>query len=306
AGRYRLGDEPIRVDPSSRLSVSADLTTRTSGLFWVMMGLTYDLFGRSQQALDVFRQAEAELDNWQGKSAGKDIFYFFMGRAALFLSQQKTDAQDIASLEQEAQEAFGQALAINPDYARAHIGLGSLYFARAQRVPPDQRLAMPELAQTIAEYETALSLASQSPAEIEILATLALGTAHRLEGEALLHAGQYAEADRAYDMAIEQIQASLDHLTDTKQFRLIGQAYLALGTAYFQKAETGVRQDDTTGSRALFEEARRAFAQCIAQEDLARAAGVGEDKILTQTIIAEKCVPNERNAEEALSNAGGQ
>ena len=300
-GRHELGSEPIHLDPSARLAVSTDLATRTGALFYLSMGLTYDVFGRAEEALAVYRRAEAQLTGWREKKEGKEVLYFFLGQAALFASQ-RANAQDAPGLEQEAQQAFQNALNSNAEYARARVGLGSVYFLQAQRTQPKSSLieATDVLTKTFDEYTQALTLAQRtSDKQAELLAIFSLGSAYYLKGGAYWIGKQYAPADLSFQAAIDTLQTILSPLAETKQQRLLGQAYLALGAAYKQQAQLWAEQGDKPKSLSLYDQARRAYESCIAQGD------GSQDEILLTLVVEDKCVPQLDAVNRALDAGGG-
>jgi tetratricopeptide (TPR) repeat protein len=307
-GRYQLG-EPIiipenfdRTDTLAKEALGTRVANRASALFWLLLGLREDLLGRSEEALAIFRQAEEELTHWKEQGEGKETLYFFIGRSALFLGRYE-----------EAEEALKKALQINPTYARAQIVLGSVDFRRVQSLlhPPEERPLQPgdveralnDVEQAIDKYQKGLELAQEYHEPlIEIIARLALASAYRLEGEAYFWLQNDVEANRFFELAVEEISPVLEPLADAEQYRILAQAYLSLGAAYTQQAEILRRQEDVTGSRALYEKARAAYAGCIEQEKKAP-----EDDILRSAIIAESCRPWDKFAEEALLTLeGGQ
>jgi tetratricopeptide (TPR) repeat protein len=287
-GHHALGDKPIRVDPAAPLDGNVALATRTSALLYLSMGLTYNLIGNPEQALEVYRQAQTQLKSWNEKGEGKEVLYFFAGQAALYW-QQKTSGPEAADLDQEAQTAFEKALFSNSSYARAEVGLGDVYFLRAQRQqPPQLILETPDLKNAFDHYQNALKLAGQSSdAQAGILARISLGTAYYLWGGAYWHNNQYAEAHDSLDAAIKTIETTLAPLNEMNQYRLLGQAYLAQGAAYTMQARIWAEQNDQSQSVTFFEQARQAYQKCIDQG--ARAPG---DKILTELVIGDKCKPN--------------
>lgn len=305
-GRYQLG-EPIRIpdnfdrtDTLAKEALGTRVANRASALFWLLLGLRDDLLGHPAEALAVFRQAEGELTTWKEQGEGKEILYFFIGRAALFLKR------DV-----EAEGAMGKALQINPDYARAHIVLGSVYFWRAQNLllaaeqplePQELEQVTDNLEQAINSHQKGLELAQESHEPLmEVIARLALAQAYRLEGETHFYLENDVEANRFYNLSIQEISLSLDPLADAGQYRLLAQAYDSLGVAYTQQAVIIRDQGDTAGSRTLFEAARAAYANCIHQETRAP-----EDDILI-SMIADYCQPHDKVAEEALlALEGGQ
>ncbi|HEX9118068.1 MAG TPA: hypothetical protein VGA61_18525 [Anaerolineae bacterium] len=288
-GPFHLGD-PIPVDFQASLALNKQLTTRTLALFWLAMGLSYDRGGLPADALAALRHAEA-LDAWQGPGQGKEVLYFFIGQAALFQNRDR-----------EAEAAFRQALQLSPGYAGALIGLGSVYFSRAQALqPPRLRLETADLQAAFDNYNRAIQAAPASPdrAWAQYAAPLALGMAYRLQGDAYLDAGNLAAAGPAFESAIAGIKSTLPAISQAKEYRLLGQAYLALGTADAEEADLRRRQGDPGQSRTLYQSARQAYAGCIEQ---AKSAPL--DQILTETIVAGLCRPYDKTAADALAALG--
>src|SRR4030095_13132255 len=116
-------------------------------VIWFSRGLAFDLFGRFDQAYKVLEQGETNLQDWD-ENQGKEVFYFFKGSEALFLSQCEADAAKVfpatadesAAIQalNKAEAAFKEAKRIQPAYPRAYLGLAQVNVQRAQRLllPP--------------------------------------------------------------------------------------------------------------------------------------------------------------------------
>ncbi len=327
-GRYRLGQPlpvPANFDPNdvlAREALAAPLVTRTEALFWLILGLKEDLLGRSAQALTILRQAEAALSDWKEQGEGKETLYFFIGRSALFLNR------DV-----EAKQALEKALAINPDYARARIALGSVTYKRAQcllqdtagqpgegcanlcqgdeagcraacRLPPEECLALVRqgLEQTVTSYQRGLDLATGAgEAQIELIARFALATAYLLEGQT----EYYLENDEAaigfLDKAIQTTESLLSLLTEAEQYRFLGQAYLTLGNAYTLQGRIRQDQADKDDSIRLYEKARETYARCTGLQQQVPYI----DQILVEQVISA-CQDSDRVTVEALHFIKGE
>jgi tetratricopeptide (TPR) repeat protein len=264
------------------LTLNRQLNVRVTALTRFTLGLMYDLVGAHQDALEIFKKAMAELD--LDENSGQDVFYYFLGRSALF---QKED--------EEAEAAFKEALAsTNNRYTRGYLGLGSVHFRRTQcrlisasnrlgaqydefcrrangeymapcqLTPPEcQTLIKEEMAQTLDNYQRVVDESVDS--SLKITARLSLGLAHRLQGDIARTLAANDEADALYDKAVVEIQAVLTSLEAAGQYRYLGQAYQSLGYAYTQQAQ--IREGhDQEGSIILYRQAREAFADCIAQQ----------------------------------------
>ena len=266
-GQHQLGSPiPVQLpinfyDDRTSTFFEEKLGVRVDALVWFTRGLALDLSGRHEDALSTFKTAEAELENW-ADNQGKDILHYFIGREALFLGRNEPERLD------EAEAAFKEALALNAGYARGHIGLGGVYFQKAQQSPPEQRLETDYLDLAIAQYTTAVEEALRlAETEVEIKGRLGLGIAYRLQGDAYLRAAAYDQADPAYDLAIEEIESALA-LLSRDQHRLSAQAYLGLGAAYEGRAYiTRYIQQNEPASKPFYENAQAAYEHCIAHAD---------------------------------------
>ncbi len=293
-GPYQLGapipvQVPLDLSGQAGRSVNKQLIAKTKALSRFTIGLMYDLLGDSEEALKVFQQALDELD-W-AKNGGKEVFYYFIGRSALFLDR-----------DEEAEAAFRAALDVTNDtYARAYVGLGGVYLRRARRLSPEQRLETTDLQQAIENYQQAITRADVSlEPQTKITAQLGLGTAYRLQGDTYSRLEDYDKALPFFDQTIAEIQATLEPMQAAQQYRYLGQAYLALGVAYAQQAYIHRAQGDKAGSIALYEKAREAYADCLAQK-----AKAPNDEILSEKIIAAGCSRSDKDAEEALTDLKG-
>ena len=120
-GPYTMG-RPIPVklpfnrnDPVSSVATGDSLNTRSAALSLLTIGLTYELAGKYQKALDLFQQAEATLADLEPGN-GQEIVEFFKGREALFLKKDG-DAETAfrAALTTSNQPLFG-VMMISPRY----------------------------------------------------------------------------------------------------------------------------------------------------------------------------------------------
>ncbi len=293
-GRQQVGT--LAFTPTAAFGASTDLRSRASFFFFIATGLAYDVFGRAARSLEIYRQAEQQLSDWPEQGAGKEVLYFFEGQAALFQAQQ-TSGQNSADLLTEAEAALNKATHSNPAYARARIGLGSLYLVRLQRLP-DLTAAI-GLSDTVAmfyQYNQALTLARQGgDRQVEAVATLGLGTANYVLGGAYQFRDEVDKANAAFDEAARQIDASRSILADFKQTRLLAQADLALGAVFDQQAQMWAAHGDQAGSRAQYQRAQQAYQQCIARGQNSA------DRILLDLIIGQRCQPDLDRINHTLS-----
>jgi len=299
-GRYQLGD-PIPVPPHfdvndslAKEKLGSLVATRGAAAFWLVLGLRDDLLGEPAKALAVLQQAEQQLPLWKPRGEGKEILYYLMGREALFLER-----------DEQAEEAAARALDSNPGYARAEIVMGGVYLRRAkQALAPDgagvdESLRLSDVA--IGHYGRALQPAPASAGPlIETVARLALGSAYYLQGEAYLILDDVEAAGRLFGQTVAEVEPLLAPLDQAGQHRLLAQAYGYLGMALYQQGWLSVAHGNQAAGRALYEQARDAYARCLEQGQAAP-----EDDLLRSGTIAESCRRNSAAAEQALSSLEG-
>jgi CHAT domain len=117
-GQYELGSPidasaDITRNAPARAELSNQLETRTRALAQFAIGLGYFVLDRYDDAQRYFQAAESTKD-WDSHD-GKEVLYLFLGSTDLV-------RQDWAG----AQEQYTMALALNPEYARALIGLAEV------------------------------------------------------------------------------------------------------------------------------------------------------------------------------------
>jgi tetratricopeptide (TPR) repeat protein len=295
-GAFQFGDQPIQFGSGAPFNANADLRTRSSALMYIITGLTYDLFGRVEQSLDVYQQAQAQLKAWPEKGQGKELLYFFLGQAAFF-KQFKVAPAEAAELNDQAQAAFERALNSNPAYTRAMIGLGSVFNTRIQRLTSTvDALGSSDLIDMFAWYEKALAQAQQDgDAFMEHMANFSLAGAYYLQGAAYRFHGDAADALGSFAEAARKLDLAEQYFAATGRQRELAQVYLLRGNVNKQQAEMVSAQGDQAGARALYGEAQRDYQRCI---DL--AARAPDDRLVTETIVRDFCEPLLREVTAAL------
>ncbi len=258
-GEHQLGtpievETPIDItDPVTGLALNDQLAMRTQVLVQFTVGLMYDLAGLPQRALDVFRRMETQLTGWE-EDEGKEILYLFIGREEHLLKH-----------DDEAAKAYAEALRINPNYARARIGLGNIHYERAKKISPEALLESGVLAQAIAEYRRAIAIAPRSPgAFVEVRSHLALALPLRLRGEVQLVRGDLDAAETSLSEATAEVQKAIA-LTGkgAGQEQYLASAYLILGAALHQRAHIRLVRGDIEDSKTQFQQASAAYLQCV-------------------------------------------
>ena len=87
-GAFQFGDQPIQFGSGAQFNASADLRTRSSALMYIITGLTYDLFGRVEQSLEIYQQAQEQTAGLAGKRAGQGNPLFLSGAGCFFQTVQ--------------------------------------------------------------------------------------------------------------------------------------------------------------------------------------------------------------------------
>lgn len=273
---------------SADLAVNITLNAWSRSLAAFTIGILYDLQGRPDLALDIFEQARDAMGAEVG--AGAEVLWFFIGRENLFLERLP-----------EARSAFEQALSLNPGYARAHIGLGGIYYLQALQQPPIERLDSPDLEQAIQAYQQAIAAAPDSPgALLAEKGQVALAGSYLLQGEAYREHADFTSAQEAFDAAIEAVLPVISILSAENQYRLLAQAHQTLGAAYHEQGHLHLLMGEPAASRVYFEQAIEQYEACIRQKDMAF-----EDAILRTKVVDALCIPYRQAAEAALNGLQG-
>jgi tetratricopeptide (TPR) repeat protein len=249
-----------------------NLKPRAEALVWFTWGLALDLTGQNDKALQVFREAEPQFKTWS-KDQGNEILYVFMGREAMFLARNETEAKKAFNSASEAidfaEGAFSKALNSNSSYDRAYLWMGNVYSERAQRMLAAGQLDQDNLSQVRADldrattqYQTALQYAEAINSVVGVRTQLSLGTVDYLKAATFLLTKDNALADPLYQSAIDQIQKTLP-LVDKDQHRVLAQTYQILGAAYFSQGYAN--PDNRDKSNQLWDRALFYFDQCLLQ-----------------------------------------
>ena len=264
-GQHKLG-APIEVQViqgnqeqwAQGLRLNQALNTRQQALAFFTLGLIFDFGGDHTSAVSYIERSLKALQSNPDRS-GEDIVHFFLGRQHLFLFQLQADhpiSEVIA-----AENAFSQSLQINAAYARGHIGLGGVYLSRVNYLGQTE-LITAALEQYQQAYEDAQKLLDT---QVQNRALVSLGTAYYKRGEIYANEGHDGvAADAAFEQATINIGNALPQIQG--QFRLLGQAYLALGNAYSQRAALAKQRGDETGRKQHFDWAVTSYQRCVDQK----------------------------------------
>lgn len=324
-GEYRVG-EPIRfrlADPG--LEVRGPLSEQVNRMTQITLGLNYTLVGRHTDAIAAYERAAAA-------SPDSEVVQFLLGQEHLFQAQADVEREQN---EQAAQAYFERSIQLNPDYLRGYIGLGSVYFVRAQRrleatysdhytgdkveayrdtlalvEPAIKNYALAAAALALSGADRELSEADlrdlAGPGEItprggadtdSVLlsnaARIALGMSYRLKAEATYYLGDAQAAGELIDQALRTLEQALALRPGSQRdYRLVAQAYLALGNVYTLQAAL---QNDYW---VIYQQAIAAYDKCIEQGDLYPI-----DTFLNDVVIQQYCLP-QREALKAQYGGG--
>jgi tetratricopeptide (TPR) repeat protein len=255
-------------------SVQTELEKQSSLVAWLAIGLTQVQLGQSEAALQAFEKA-AETDP---RSA---IAQFFIGRENLFLSDRYPDQR--AAYQLAAEEAFQKAIELDPDYARAFIGLGSVYINHAadlldsayQSDQPVDTQALLWAEQAIQSYQHVLDM---NPADeqygnpVTQVAMMGLGSAYRLAGEIAAYQGDILAAQTAFKKSVESLEAARSFFesavdSDPSLQRYLVQTYEHLGKAFQLQGYIYELELDYPSASTAYQQALVFFETCVEQSE---------------------------------------
>lgn len=259
----------------------------------MLLGLRLERIGEPERALAEFDRA-AEL------MPDADILHYFVGQENLVLTQ-KTPGEAALVYEAAAEAAFNESLRLNPDNARAIIGLAGIKAIRAQRLLETGKdpaydgdpqvmfsAAQAEAKGALATYDRVASRPEQTEIyglPVASIARLGQGISLRILGDAAYRAGDTAAAEDAFNQAIETLESAVAPLEEARDFRLMAQLYQALGTVYEWQGFLLDQAGDPAATQT-YDQALNAYNQC---RQLGEEFPI--DVYLTERIVAELCLP---------------
>lgn len=321
-GRHQLA-QPIEYRSGSPGSVAIQikdvLGLRSRILYWLVVGLTHDLNGAEEDALALFLHAEKMLADWR-EDDGKELLYYLIGRSALNLRDFEM-----------AQSYFQKSAELQPNYANALMGSGSVAFDQGQlllasmvELPAgvDECTSMEQISALLQEFEAsdqneqflrelahelsntalgyfqqAVEAASSSdwPPLAEI-ARLNLGLGYSLRGQA----GPETDALQDFEAAIDELEQARQFFAESGQIELLGHTYLGLGQAYFYMGNQLARQQSRENAADAMKVAFNYFSQCVGLDN-----GDGDSFWLKQKIITCGCDPYMEESKNYVKAEGG-
>jgi hypothetical protein len=313
-GSIDLGCSASLDDQSGSLnSIPVELETSlgrcASAFSQIALGLSEAQLGHSLEALEAFLKAGEFFSN-------SVVMKFLIGREYLFLVDRESVLQFVRDqFYTQAAEAFTDSINLNPDYPRAHIGLGSVFFKQARDLELeaavnldsgvsasdqlDQALQLVDRA--IGEYDRALELSSNdlSGIPLDSVARQGQGNALKLKGEILLDQGQTEQARQYFQQAVNLLQPTIASFEQAGQTRYLTQSYEYLGSAYLWLGSTAERLQAYADGLDSYQSALQYLDLCIAQ------GKTTQDFVIKTNIVAEICQPNREFVQQQIARLGG-
>ncbi len=273
-GQHSLGGAftiPGKDRRALRITAGDQLTPRAEILSQLAVGLTYYSITGFDRALDQFLQIEASglLD----EGAGSEVVYLLTGNALAKLAQgglriqdrDEAEQQEIDRLLVEAMDYYQKALAIDGEYARAHLGLANVAYLEylAGGVPE-------KVSAAVSAYRRALA-AQNKPAlsDVETKVHFGLGQSYLLQD----YPDEPADCQGPARPAVVELQAVIDDYGDGANPRvreMAGEAHALLGLIYNQcgteHVTRAIQEYETAISLLHDRPERQAFYQRIVDE----------------------------------------
>jgi tetratricopeptide (TPR) repeat protein len=183
-------------DPFSRARLRTNLTARTQAFTEFVIGLSQFTNDKWADARVHFMKADAD-PRWD-EDGGKEVLYLFAGYTAGKLG-------DLAG----ARAYFQRAIALQPEVARAYLGLGEVQFQESLGKPDacaKDQVNVLGVQEAASMYQRALSAKVQpARSNVQMITSLSLGRAYLCLAQA--DAGNYwADAERELRAAIADYQ----------------------------------------------------------------------------------------------------
>ena len=292
-----------------------DLRMRQRALSGFIVGLSYDLFGATQEAQTAFEAIDADASlGWQPQD-GKEILYFFIGRQLLQRQVTLADVAQRNTLINEAEMWFTRAISVNVHYARAYNGLGAVHYLRAKLIAPQARLDEPDFEmfsqQATLAYQRGLTEAQAAPLPLVVnISKVGLAYVARLTGEAhlvraantcageLLDGAELALADEALTRTAAQLAQAAPELAAHAQYREAARAYVAQGATLEQLGCVRRLQGQKPAAVSFFTQAIVAYGTCIMQQQLAP-----NDRVIREDIVKKECAKYQKRAQDRRDEA---
>jgi tetratricopeptide (TPR) repeat protein len=183
-------------NPASKRELRDQLLTRTGALAQFIIGLGYYATDGFEKA-DRYFQAAESTKGWDDRD-GKEVLYLFLGTTA-------NKREDL----QAAQMYYARASGLNPEYARARLGLGEVQYhtSRGSGLCEPGTIDADGLRKAIAMYQSALDGPSPLQANIPAKTAFFVGRAYLCLSRA--HVSDYREdAAREFKKVIDEYRGN--------------------------------------------------------------------------------------------------
>lgn len=269
----RFGDAvPVDLpfDSVGKATVNAPLRIRNELLTRVVIGLNYELAGRYTIGLNTFTKALEYLQQQRepGETAGpdgEDVLHYFIGREHFFLSQNAAlDDQAREERFAKAQEQFQLALR-NPEYVRARIGLGGVFYQRAIKKLLAGQPFEADLQRAIQEQRQAYDAAAKADdTPVAIQAALSLASSYWRIGGVAATNGDTTAAEQAFGQTLELAEFGWQR-AEPDQHRFRAYAALLRGATFEVRGGSAKAAGQIESMRAAFQQAEQFYQQCAAE-----------------------------------------
>jgi tetratricopeptide (TPR) repeat protein len=193
----------------------------------VALGLAYQAAERYAEAQERF-QAALDTPGWLDED-GKAVAWLMLGNSYLARAVKEYDAAYLP----DAQAAFETALALDPTYARAQLGLASVLYSRAVGDLQVENIQPALLERAEAAYQAAGEMAAPQDANIKPKVEYALGLIATVRSY-LLDDDRLDEAERHFETVVNEYRAGNAHLG-----RLAADAYAGLAAVAEKRGDVG-------------------------------------------------------------------
>lgn len=246
AGHYEFGSTiNIGADINGNGVANSELRTkilkRVHVLIQFMTGLGYFSLGKYIEAANVLNEIES-TGAWDGNN-GKEVLYLFLGTTA-----NKRNKLD------EAEKYYNQALGINPQYARALLGMGEVQYHKSRRNCQPREIDEDGLQKAKRLYESARNVPHPPRANIPTKIAFYVGRVY----QCLSRAGKdhRADAEQEFMKVIDEF-----HTRGNERVRdLAAQSHGGLGYIYSIHLKEDQPADVTAKYRAALIEYQQAIA----------------------------------------------
>ena len=210
-GQHDMGT-PLRISGQSgiaaRIETSQELSARTQALANITLGLAHYSVQDFQAALDSLHSA-SQIEEWE-EDEGKQVLYLLMGNVAAKSGELEY-----------AEEYYQKSLALDPDYARAYVGLAGVHYLSAlesfKRTLNPADVDAQALFEAIDFYRQGLEAAKQPPlSDISSKVHLGLGQCY--------FSLAYSERLGSFDAAVAEFSAVIQEYSDGANPRIREQA----------------------------------------------------------------------------------